>query len=351
MMLGKFTRQIGSAFFFAIKKSFIDLEMRYNMFNFDMGNSFHYDQRGSIRKDGGPGSGNWGHAGVPGKVGGSAKGGGKSKKSSEKSQKQKQYEAKLDQEKASVLAMKPNKQALALKKAGYLSHNDAVALMKNGKIEESVEKYYKILKENGDSTPDKPISEQLSGELAMRVRYGEFKNYNDAREVYISEMTGMKGREVSQTNYELQNWFGGSWKHADTKVIDNYIEKDHAYEGEIHRGLHFETKESYDTFMKTVSVPGKVIRNTDGKNSSWSSNEETARGFAHTVDGNVNSVVIHCLKNRTSAPVNHISTQGEDEVLAHSKAQWTVLRTKTEQVGRNTFNTEVYVIEKGEYDV
>lgn len=47
------------------------------MFNYDMGNSYHYDSEGVIAQDGGPGSGNWGHGGRPGKLGGSTGGGGK----------------------------------------------------------------------------------------------------------------------------------------------------------------------------------------------------------------------------------------------------------------------------------
>lgn len=51
------------------------------MFNYDKGGGIRYDSDEYKEKvlgnqDGGPGSGNWGHAGVPGKVGGSASGGG-----------------------------------------------------------------------------------------------------------------------------------------------------------------------------------------------------------------------------------------------------------------------------------
>ena len=54
-------------------------------------------------------------------------------------------------------------------------------------------------------------------------------------------------------------------------------------------------------------------------------------------------MIIHCVQNKTSAPVSHLSHKGEDEVLAHSKAQWTVLGVKE---GSN--RTEITVIEAEE---
>lgn len=45
-----------------------------NMYRYDTGNSYHYDMDLVTKEDGGPGSGNWGHGGRKGKVGGSAKG-------------------------------------------------------------------------------------------------------------------------------------------------------------------------------------------------------------------------------------------------------------------------------------
>lgn len=54
--------------------------MKAIFYDYDMGGGIRYDSDEyieNIHQDGGPGSGNWGHGGRPGKVGGSASGGGK----------------------------------------------------------------------------------------------------------------------------------------------------------------------------------------------------------------------------------------------------------------------------------
>ena len=54
------------------------------MYNYDTGNSYHYDMENVRKEDGGPGSGNWGHGGRPGKLGGSSGGGGKANRTGTK---------------------------------------------------------------------------------------------------------------------------------------------------------------------------------------------------------------------------------------------------------------------------
>jgi len=284
------------------------------------------------KEDGGPGSGNHNHSGRPGKIGGSSS----------------EYSTNLQNEKNEILSEDVSMQALFLYKRGYLSKNDAVKAMEDETAPEKIEEYYKLLEKNGDPTPTKPVSKQVDAELAERVNAGEFHGYMEGREQYIKDWTGAGEQEAKKMNYELQTWFSGSWSRADTATLDRYIEKDHAYEGTIYRGLHFGKQDDYDKFMKQIDDNGGIIKMNG--NSSWSSNEGTARGFAHTVDPDQNSVVIVCTKNRTSAPVSHISSQGEDEVLAHSKAKWTVLHKESTDLGDGIKNTMLYVIESGEYD-
>lgn len=292
--------------------------------------------------DGGPGSGNFGHSGRPGKVGGSGEGPGRSKNSSE-------YEKRLADEKAQLLAQKPNKQALTLYKSRFLSLDEARLLTKGGEdLSKAIDDYYELLKKNGNATPEKPISKNETMAIARDVMSGKYEDYNTAREAYIKNWTGMNDEEAHQTRKQLETWFGGGWSRADTKTIDKYIEKDHAYEGETYRGLHFYQESDYKEFMGDLKV-GDVIHNKDGMNSSWSTSFETARNFSHGVSGDCDSVTIHCMKNRTSAPVAHLSSQGEDEVLSHSKAQWTVLSYNISDKPSGRKDVTINVIEKGEY--
>lgn len=134
-------------------------------------------------------------------------------------------------------------------------------------------------------------------------------------------------------------------KGADRAVLDKYVESDHVYDGQIYRGMHF-SREDFDAFMENVQ-PGSVVHMK--RNSSWSSSKEDAYRFGHHADAGASSVIITCVKNRTSAPVDHLSTYGENEVLAHSRAGWTVLHS--EIVERRSGERKAYltVIETGDY--
>lgn len=82
--------------------------MKAIFYDYDMGGGIRYDSDEyieNIHQDGGPGSGNWGHGGRPGKVGGSASGGGKAyrigtKKSGFTSEAKRRREKKLTKTKA-----------------------------------------------------------------------------------------------------------------------------------------------------------------------------------------------------------------------------------------------------------
>lgn len=185
-------------------------------------------------------------------------------------------------------------------------------------------------------------------QLVRDVMSGKYSDYKEAREAYIKDWTGMNNQEAERTQNELETWFGGSWTSADTKTIDKYIEKDHACEGEIYRGLHFYKKEDFEKFMSKCE-PGSVIHNEGGMNASWSTSYETARIFAHGMVKECDSVMLKCAKNRTSAPVAHLSSQGEDEVLSHSRARWTVLSVDYNDKGNGNQDIIVNVIEKGDY--
>lgn len=292
--------------------------------------------------DGGFGSGNFGHSGRPGKVGGSGEGSGEPGASNK-------YEKRLDEERALLLKQDPVKQAVILQQKRFLNSKRANELIKKGDLMKEIDEYYSLMKENGDPTPAKPTSRQQSAQLSMDVLLGKYEGVDAARESYIEKWTGMGTEEAKKVRSELESWFGDDWISADTKIIDKYIEKDHAYEGEIYRGLHFYQKSDYDRFMNEVKA-GKVIRNTDGKNASWSSSFGEATKFSHNSTEDCDSIVLRCLKNRTSAPVAHLSSQkNEEEVLSHSKAQWTVVGVNVADKTDGRKCAIIDVIERGSY--
>lgn len=304
-----------------------------------------------VNSDGGPGSGNFGHAGREGEVGGSApsdeSNGSSHAKTSAASESHAAWSKKVSEEREKMSSAKPARQAMMLNDAHFLSYDDAVKSMKDGSASQKLNDYFDIMEENGDPTPTKETSGQATDFYdSVKNDYGN--DWDAARFDYIKKYTGQSDEQAKKTQAELQTWFGGSFGKADTATLDKYIDEDHAYKGELYRGLHFENEGSFDNFISQCK-PGSVITNKEGRNSSWTSSEGMARTFAHSANRGVDSVIIHCVKNRTTSPVSHLSSHGEDECLSHSKAQWTVLRTEISETGQGGRKADVYVVEKGEY--
>lgn len=255
------------------------------------------------------------------------------------------YAKALYEEQAKVLAMAPNEQALYVFEHHGETEDNCVAAMNNGETEALVKNYFAVMKANGDPTPTKPTSEQVKSQLKDEVENShKYKGYEEARTDYIQKMTGMEAEEAAATLTEFNKWFSGSWKSADTETLDNYIAKDHVYDGKMYRGMKF-TPEGFDAFMENIS-PGATIGMK--RNSSWSSDEAVARSFAaHSYDATF-SVMLTCVKNRTSAPVDHLSTAAESEVIAHSNAKWTVLHSEVVTWPSGAKKAYLTVVETGE---
>lgn len=255
------------------------------------------------------------------------------------------YEKALDEEQAKVLAMKPNERALYVFEHDGETEDNCLAAMDNGETEALVKNYFAVMRANGDPTPTNPTSGQVKSQLKDEVEYGrKYKGYEEARTDYIQKMTGMDAEEAAATMKEFNKWFGGSWGSADTATLDNYISKDHVYDGKMYRGMKF-TPEGFDSFMENIS-PGATI--SMKRNSSWSSDEAVARSFAGHASDVVFSVMVTCVKNRTSAPVDHLSTAAESEVLAHSNAKWTVMHSEVVTWPSGAKKAYLTVVETGE---
>lgn len=252
------------------------------------------------------------------------------------------YSASLQAEKDKVLAMKPNEQALYVWEHDGETEDNCIDAMNNGQTEALVNNYFAIMEANGDPTPTNPTSDQLGRQLQNDVESGKYPGYTEARIEYIKSMSGLSDAEASETLKEMEKWFGGSWTDADTGVLDKYIENDHVYEGTMYRGMKFD-HEGFDSFMKNVS-PGAEI--SMKRNSSWSSDEDVARRFGAHIYDDVDTVMITCVKNKTSAPVEHLSTAGEAEVLASSNAKWTVLHSEIATWPSGAKKAYITVVEK-----
>ena len=283
-------------------------------------------------EDGGEGSGNFNHAGRPGSVGGSAPTKGGSGGSSGTRETEYTKELKILREKSP--SWSPNRKAYSLYKHGVLDQDTALQAAKDGTIDKYFNKYIECLERNGDPTPEKPLRKEVNlyQEVEQEGKHGG--DYIQARKDYIKDWTGCDDAEAEKTLKQFDTWFGGGWYNADTNTLDGYIDKDGAYDGEIYRGMSFD-EDGYRQFMEGMEPGAKF--GMRGYNSSWTTSKEMAHAFSRTGERNV---VIHCVNNRTSAPVSHLSTKGEEEVLAHSKAQWTVLGVIE---GRN--RTEITVME------
>lgn len=252
------------------------------------------------------------------------------------------WSASIRAEMDNVLAMDPDEQALYVYEHDGDTMDNCVAAMNNGQTEALVKNYFAVMEANGDTTPTNPTSGQLTRQLQSDVESGKYSGYTEARTEYIKSMSGMSEAEASATLKEMETWFGGSWSDADTGTLDKYVEKDHVYEGTMYRGMKF-GNEDFDSFMKNIS-PGAEIGMK--RNSSWSSDEDVARRFGAHVYDDINTVMITCVKNKTSAPVAHLSGAGESEVLSHSKAKWTVLHSETVTWPSGAKKAYITVVEK-----
>jgi len=289
--------------------------------------------------DGGPGSGNFGHAGRPGKRGGSAKQSSGSTEGAGRSE----YHEKLAQKREEVMSQSPKDQSYFLLEEGFLEYEDAVKAWREGTAGELAKQYFDIMEKNGDPTPTKEARKapDINDEVMYKKKWESSNNgltdpFTTARLAYIQDWTGCDEKEAWHILDEMGTWFSGSWGRADTETLDKYIDDDGVYDGEIYRGIELD-QDDYEEFMKNAQ-PGGTVKMI-GMNSSWTSDKEMAYHFSGSSEDS-RHIVFRCIKNRTAAPVSHLSTHGEDEVLAHSRAQWTVMN-----VQEGTNRTIITVVE------
>lgn len=171
----------------------------------------------------------------------------------------------VDQKQADFNALKDNKKALYLYKSGYMSKEDSLAHMKDGTIGQYGDEYFSILRENGSYEPTGATRDN-SNRAEQLVREGKAENWDDARMQLIKEDTGFSDAEAQETFDQMRTWLGGSWSKADTEVLDNYIDHSPAFDGVMHRGMHFDSDKELDAFMGNLQAGDRISM---GKNASW----------------------------------------------------------------------------------
>lgn len=273
------------------------------------------------------------------------------------------WSSKVKEERSRVLSMKDNEQAMYLldnygvDERGQMPelYESILEAFNSDQIGKMVNNYFTIMEANGDPTPTKATSGQKDAQLRKDVESGKYDgSWDKARTSYMKEDTGLSDDDIANAKFNLERYFAGSTLSdnngtkkipSSAETVEKYIAHAPAYDGRMYRGMRFYNATDHDAFMANVSPGATIAMNGI---SSWTSGRETARVFSHMIDDNISSIEITCVKNRTSTPVAHISTLGEDEVLASGKARWTVLHSETFTNSHGQKKTQILVVEKGE---
>jgi len=245
-----------------------------------------------------------------------------------------------DNEKKRLDELSGGKLGAELNKTGMYDRDELVTAMKNGTLEDYKNDYIETLRENGDVTikGEKVTDNKVDFETIPRENMN-----NELRDT--ARANGMSDDEIDSMFNEAEQWFGERWDLAKTEDVDNFVDITPTYDGVIQRGLSFDTQAEYNAFMDGIEK-GSII-GSNGKNTSWTTNEEVARRFAHAGNDNVDSVMLICDKNATSSAVARYSIHGdESEVLARSDTKWTVTRVDTQTLDNGTKKAVVHVIER-----
>lgn len=314
------------------------------MFNWDTGSGFHYDMKSKnhlttentshnvklVNKgtnDGGPGSGNWGHAGRKGKLGGSGKGtGGKKYRLTTPSG---GFTSRAQAEKEN----KQRSKASGSSGGGGGSNNggssnetsktNATAKNKNISSKEDFDAALKAMKAkdpnyNTDTTVghEKTPHDIFDVKAQCGVDFFEAGLMAQAAEHYSKGYDQAIKKAVTSDRKEYEAAFGNiSYDDCirDAKWLESFIARSPKVTGRIMRGNSY-TKEKYDELMKKVQAKETIQAHGF---SSWTTRQKTAESFAK-VDTRSTYSVIHVLNNGT---IQGTSMQGlskfksEEEII------------------------------------
>ena len=298
-----------------------------------------------LSEDGGPGSGNWGHAGVKGKVGGSAKGtGGKQHRLTTPSG---GFTSRSEAEKENKQRSKGGgggsggSQGQTIKKGSTL---------KSSKDLDNARAEYK--KNNSDyndksftsydqgASDEYEIKDQCSVTMEraeeMKSSVYDFTCCSD--EIRFAQY---EGKEKFLTWYSSLSDESYNKYMAKADAIEEYIQKSPKYTGEIMRGMSL-SKEEFDKLIGKVKNKEPIA---DQGLSSWTSSNDTAQQFTA---GKGKYKVVHVLKHGTTkgTPIVNLSAYSTEKEIIISASEKRIATGKIEKV--EYYNDVIYYIEEEE---
>lgn len=200
------------------------------------------------------------------------------------------------------------------------------------------------------STQSRPTRKQLDNETMYsnyRDKIGKDMAINRefvkaAQVNSIAEDTGVDQATAEQyynliEDYTVDGYIGytNGKRQSEQKQLDSIISKMPAYDGEIYRGMGFDTQQQADAFIneftKNHTVNMKHV-------SSWSSSEGVAKSFSRQL-GNIGVVIK--VKNKSGVGIRHLSRfQREEEVLVSSNTKY---KFKSMSVESNPIRKTYYI--------
>lgn len=184
-------------------------------------------------------------------------------------------------------------------------------------------------KRYGDSRKQLPVPHH------GKIEDDELEEYNRNGLNSIIEETGLDEKAAKKVQKSMQKLHGG--KHSDITegrdkesidAIDDGLSRMAAYDGQIFRGMHFDNPTDAEQFASKKSGDSVDMRSV----SCWSAKSDVAERMASIMDWTQNSVMLHCVNNKTAVGTQHLSKWGdyENEVTAKSKTRWQVVDSITE---------------------
>lgn len=304
--------------------------------------------------DGGPGSGNFAHAGRPGQVGGSAKrggGGGGASGGSSEGYNTEGYKAKVKeiskQRKDFKKKSKTEKIKFGIEK-GFLPSPDNESAFNEWKsagqkkglssdkyIDYCAARYFTIEK-------FKPVYERKTPLKSVEKQEG-YINSDLTKISRIMNRNGVNQDVARRMLSGLENHFGDP-EEVDP-WIDKFIESDGRYEGAIYRWKTYDGTKKEEKLKELV--PGAKIGNMYGSNWSFSSDPMATRGFGKYDSSYYTSFLFVVDDNKTASPVQCFSSfdSEECEVIPHSETTWTIqsVEKKTKPKGGEMY--EIHMTE------
>ena len=179
------------------------------------------------------------------------------------------------------------------------------------------------------------------------------KTRNEANSLTPSESVKYIRNELGVDEAKAEEYYDAVRAHTlapssveKRDVLYEYMSKAAVYDGDIYRGIAFDSTQQYEDHMKKFVV-GEVYSEDNENVKSWSSNIKVSEGYARMNYKGLDSLVMVCKKNRTGVPIANISAHPhEQEVLVNENTKWTVLSVDETTLSNGNKKGRVYLAEQ-----